>query len=203
MAHRRPAALIFRPARLRHARETADQIFLAGPPLVKAAIGEDASDEELGGADSMPRQPASGEYLARDDAQAMAIARELIAKLTWDRVPRRENAAAPKYDAGGALGIVPVPSANLMMSARSSRGWSMARISSISSAIYGAETVCGYAAIDGFEVGVLGNNGPIQPDGSTKAAQFIQLCDQAGCRSSSFRTRRAIWLAARPSARAR
>ena len=155
------------------------KIFLAGPPLVKAAIGEDASDEELGGAELHATTTGLGEYLARDDAHALVLARDLLAKLKWDRVSRREKGAAPKYDADELPGIVPV-SEREPYDVREI----VARLVDGSDFLdfkrdYGAETVCGYAAIDGFEVGVLGNNGPIQPDGSTKAAQFIQLCDQA------------------------
>ncbi len=156
------------------------KIFLAGPPLVKAAIGEDASDEELGGADLHASVTGLGEYLARDDAHALVMARDLMAKLKWDRIARREKGASPKYDAGDLLGIVPV-SEREPYDVREI----IARIVDGSDFLdfkpgYGAETVCGFAAIDGFEVGVLGNNGAIMPDGSTKAAQFIQLCDQAG-----------------------
>ncbi len=156
------------------------KIFLAGPPLVKAAIGEDASDEELGGADLHASTTGLGEYLARDDAHALTIARDLMAKLKWDRVPRREKGAPPKYDAEDLLGIVPI-SEREPYDVREI----IARLVDGSDFLdfkrdYGAETVCGYAAIDGFEVGILGNNGAIQPDGSTKAGQFIQLCDQAG-----------------------
>ena len=156
------------------------KIFLAGPPLVKAAIGEEASDEELGGADLHASTTGLGEYLARDDAHALTIARDLLAKLKWDRVPRREKGAQPKYDADELLGIVPI-SEREPYDVREI----IARLVDGSDFLdfkrdYGAETVCGYAAIDGFEVGILGNNGAIQPDGSTKAAQFIQLCDQAG-----------------------
>ena len=156
------------------------KIFLAGPPLVKAAIGEEASDEELGGADLHASTTGLGEYLARDDAHALAIARDLVAKLKWDRVSRQEKGAPPKYDAEELLGIVPV-SEREPYDVREI----IARLVDGSDFLdfkrdYGAETVCGYAAVDGFEVGILGNNGAIQPDGSTKAAQFIQLCDQAG-----------------------
>ncbi len=156
------------------------KIFLAGPPLVKAAIGEEASDEDLGGADLHASATGLGEFLARDDAHALQMARELMAKLKWDRIPRREKGAAPKYDAEELLGVVPV-SEREPYDVREI----IARIVDGSDFLdfkrdYGAETVCGFAAIDGFEVGVLGNNGAIMPDGSTKAAQFIQLCDQAG-----------------------
>ena len=156
------------------------KIFLAGPPLVKAAIGEDASDEDLGGAALHATTTGLGEYLARDDAHALTIARDLMAKLKWDRIPRRERGEPPKYDAEELLGVVPV-SEREPYDVREI----IARLVDGSDFLdfkrdYGAETVCGYAAIDGFEVGILGNNGAIQPEGSAKAGQFVQLCDQAG-----------------------
>jgi geranyl-CoA carboxylase beta subunit len=156
------------------------KIFLAGPPLVKAAIGEDASDEELGGASLHAATTGLGEFLAQDDIHAIALARDLMAKLKWDRVAERQRGEAPKYSEEDLPGIVPV-SGREPYDVREI----IARIVDGSDFLdfkrdYGAETVCGYAAIDGFEVGILGNNGAIQPDGSSKAAQFIQLCDQSG-----------------------
>lgn len=82
-------------------------IYLAGPPLVKAAIGEDASDEELGGAQLHAEVTGLGEYLADDDAHAIAIARDLLDKLPWDPVPPAVAAAQPRYAAEELLGIVP------------------------------------------------------------------------------------------------
>ncbi|MGO9172331.1 MAG: acyl-CoA carboxylase subunit beta [Rhodomicrobium sp.] len=156
------------------------KIFLAGPPLVKAAIGEDATDEELGGAALHAATTGLGEFLARDDIDAILQARELMAKLKWDRLPQREKGSPPEYAPEELLGIVPV-SEREPYDVREI----VARLVDGSEFLdfkrdYGAETVCGYASVDGFEVGILGNNGAIQPDGSTKAAQFIQLCDQSG-----------------------
>jgi geranyl-CoA carboxylase beta subunit len=156
------------------------KIFLAGPPLVKAAIGEDASDEELGGASLHAATTGLGEFLAQDDIDAITLARDLMAKLKWDPLQERQRGAAPKYSEEELMGIVPV-SGREPYDVREI----IARIVDGSDFLdfkrdYGAETVCGFAAIDGFEAAILGNNGAIQPDGSTKAAQFIQLCDQSG-----------------------
>jgi geranyl-CoA carboxylase beta subunit len=156
------------------------KIFLAGPPLVRAAIGEDASDEELGGAELHASVTGLGEYLAQDDAHAIAVARELMSMLKWDRISERAPSALPRYSTGELAGIVPI-SEREPYDVREI----IARIADGSEFLdfkrdYGAETLCGYALIDGFEVGMVGNNGPIQPDGSAKAAQFIQLCDQTG-----------------------
>lgn len=156
------------------------KIFLAGPPLVKAAIGEDASDEGLGGAQMHATETGLGEYLARNDAHALQIARELMAKLKWDCVLVRGKFTEPQYHSEELFGIIPVserePYDVREIIARLVDGSDFLEFK----AGYGAETVCGHAEIEGFAAGIVGNNGPIQPSGSTKAAQFIQLCDQSG-----------------------
>ncbi|WP_284614477.1 acyl-CoA carboxylase subunit beta [Aquabacterium humicola] len=155
-------------------------IFLAGPPLVKAAIGEDATDDELGGAMLHAETTGLGEYLSENDAHAIALARELVDKLNWD-VPSASGAApAPLYDADELMGIVPAddrePYDVREVIARLVDGSDFLEFKTL----YAPDTVCGHARIDGHLVGLIGNNGPIQPNGSTKAGQFIQLCDQSG-----------------------
>ena len=156
-------------------------IFLAGPPLVKAAIGEDVTEEELGGAETHAQVTGLGEYLCEDDAHAIAMAREVMDKLQWDAVAMGSPSSVvePKYSADELLGIVPAderePYDVREVIARIVDGSDFLEFKSS----YAAETVCGHARIDGHLVGILGNNGPIQPNGSTKAAQFIQLCDQS------------------------
>jgi geranyl-CoA carboxylase beta subunit len=156
-------------------------IYLAGPPLVKAAIGEDATDEELGGAALHATVTGLGEYLADDDAHAIAIARELLAALQWDEAPTSASGATPpRFDAEELMGIVPAderePYDVREVIARIVDGSDFLEFK----AAYSADTVCGHACIDGRRIGIVGNNAPIQPNGSTKAAQFIQLCDQGG-----------------------
>ena len=155
-------------------------IFLAGPPLVKAAIGEDASDEELGGAQMHAEVTGLGEYLCENDAHAIATAREIMDKLPWDAATGPSDAAAPAYAAEELMGLVPVderePYDVREVIARLVDGSDFLEFK----ANYSSDTVCGHARIDGRAVGIIGNNGPIQPKGSTKAAQFIQLCDQSG-----------------------
>ena len=155
-------------------------VFLAGPPLVKAAIGEDATEEELGGAETHARITGLGEYLCEDDAHAIAVAREVVDKMQWDPATSGTAAPPPRFDPGELMGLVPVDD------------WQpfdmkevIARIVDDSDFLefkteYAPDTLCGHARIDGQLVGILGNNAPIQPQGSTKAAQFIQLCDQTG-----------------------
>ncbi len=155
-------------------------IYLAGPPLVKAAIGEEASDEELGGAQMHATTTGLGEYLADDDAHAIALARDLLDKLPWDRVPERAAAPEPLFPADELMGVVPAdecePYDVREVVARLVDGSDFLEFK----APYAPDTVCGHARIQGHAVGLVGNNGPIQPAGSTKAAQFIQLCDQSG-----------------------
>ena len=155
-------------------------IYLAGPPLVKAAIGEDATDEDLGGAEMHASVTGLGEYLADNDAHAIALTRELVDKLQWDAVRDAPTAPAPLYAEEELLGCIPTddrePFDTREVIARIVDGSDFLEFK----ANYGSETLCGHARIDGHLVGILGNNGPIQPQGSTKAAQFIQLCDQSG-----------------------
>jgi len=155
-------------------------IYLAGPPLVKAAIGEDATDEDLGGAEMHASVTGLGEYLADNDAHAIALTRELVDKLQWDTVREQTAAPAPLYAEEELLGCIPTddrePFDTREVVARIVDGSDFLEFK----ANYGSETLCGHARINGHLVGILGNNGPIQPQGSTKAAQFIQLCDQSG-----------------------
>ncbi|MGE5453171.1 MAG: acyl-CoA carboxylase subunit beta [Acidobacteriota bacterium] len=155
-------------------------IYLAGPPLVKAAIGEDTTDEELGGASMHAQVTGLGEYLCEDDAHAIAMAREVIDKLQWDSALHAATVAAPLYDEQELLGCISAddrePFDTREVIARIVDGSDFLEFK----AAYAAETLCGHARINGHLVGILGNNGPIQPNGSVKAAQFIQLCDQSG-----------------------
>jgi geranyl-CoA carboxylase beta subunit len=159
-------------------------IYLAGPPLVKAAIGEDCTDDELGGAETHAQVTGLGEYLTEDDAHAIALTRELMDKINWDTAPHAPahgaGFAAPLFDEQELMGIVPVderePYDVREVIARLVDGSDFLEFK----AGYAPEMMCGHARIEGRLVGILGNNGPIQPAGSTKAAQFIQLCDQSG-----------------------
>ncbi len=155
-------------------------IYLAGPPLVKAAIGEDTTDEELGGAEMHAQVTGLGEYLCDDDAHAIAMAREVIDKIQWDQVDAAGSAPAPVYAEEELLGCIPVddrePFDTREVIARIVDGSDFLEFK----ANFAPETLCGHARINGHLVGILGNNGPIQPNGSVKAAQFIQLCDQSG-----------------------
>ncbi|MDE2402533.1 MAG: acyl-CoA carboxylase subunit beta [Burkholderiales bacterium] len=155
-------------------------IYLAGPPLVKAAIGEDATDEALGGAQMHAEVTGLGEYFCEDDAHALALTRELVDKLQWDSAPVAVAVPAPLYSEEELLACIPAddrePFDTREVIARIVDGSDFLEFK----ASYAPETLCGHARINGHLVGILGNNGPIHPNGSTKAAQFIQLCDQSG-----------------------
>lgn len=158
------------------------RIFLAGPPLVKAALGEDASEAELGGAEMHAQTSGLAEYLADDDAHGLSIARDVVRTLGWSDPQGLRQAAPrpPRFDPDELCGVVPVDTRQ-PYDVREV----IARLVDDSEFLefksqYGTNTICGHATLDGFRVGILGNNGPIFPQGSVKAAQFIQLCDQAG-----------------------
>ncbi len=156
--------------------------YLAGPALLKAATGEEANDEELGGAKMHSQVTGLVEYLAEDDAHGIAICRELIERLDWNRLcpqlPPREF-AEPHYDIEELAGIVPAdyrqPYDVHEVVARIVDGSDILDFKPG----YGAATVCIQARVYGMPVGIIGNNGPIDNNGATKAAQFIQLCDQS------------------------
>lgn len=154
-------------------------IFLAGPPLVKAAIGEDSDEETLGGAQTHAQVTGLGEYLCEDDTHAIALTRELIEQLNWDCVPVGTAAAEPLYPSEELMGLVPAderePYDVREVIARIVDGSEFLEFK----AAYDNATLCGHARLGGHRIGILGNNGPIQPQGSIKAAQFIQLCDQS------------------------
>ena len=156
------------------------KVCLAGPPLVKASIGEDATDEELGGAEMHATISGLAEYLASDDAHALETVRELLRKLSWGRPPAAAEFLPPRYDIDELCGIVPVDTKH-PYDVREV----IARIADDSDFLefkagYGPDTICGHAAIEGRAIGIIANAGPIQPEGATKVAQFIQLCCSAG-----------------------
>ena len=157
--------------------------FLAGPPLLKAATGEIATDEELGGAEMHTHVSGVAEYLAEDDVDGIRIARDVLAKLPRNdgqpAVPARDW-KPPRYPADDIAGLVP-PDYRQPYDVREL----LARLIDDSDFLdfkpdYGAATVCGHGAIDGQRCGFIGNNGPIDPQGANKATQFIQLCHQSG-----------------------
>lgn len=156
--------------------------FLAGPPLLKAATGEIATEDELGGAEMHASVSGLAEYLAENDKEAIIMAREVVDRLGWNtRCPQRlmEDVAPPLYDPDEIAGVVPVdyrkPYDVREVVARVVDGSDFIDFKPR----YGPATVCIQANVHGFRCGLIGNNGPIDPAGATKATQFLQLMDQA------------------------
>ena len=155
---------------------------LGGAALVKAAIGEEANDRELGGSEMHASVSGVVEYLVEDDAHGILKAREVMKSIDWnkrvDAVVRRPF-EPPRYPAEELAGAVPVdPKVPYDFREVLARIVDDSSVEEFKSR-YGVSTVCGYASITGISFGFIGNNGPIDPNGATKAAQFIQLCDSA------------------------
>ena len=154
--------------------------FLAGPPLLKAATGEIATEEELGGALMHACVSGLAEYLAEDDADAIRALREHVRRLAWHRYESPLPAATePRLATDELLGLLPVDGRKPVDMREV-----IARICDDSDfmefqPLYGPATVCAHASIGGFPVGILTNNGPLDPAGSSKATHFIQQCCQS------------------------
>lgn len=156
------------------------KIFLAGPPLVKMATGEESDDETLGGANLHAEVSGLGDYFAEDDLDAIRICREVVSHLNWRKPGPLPSGRPdePAHDPEELLGLVsrdlrsPVDIRDVI--ARVVDG---SRFEEFKPR-YGSTIVCGFAAIHGYPVGVLGNNGVLYPESAEKAAHFIQLCNQ-------------------------
>jgi acetyl-CoA carboxylase carboxyltransferase component len=156
------------------------KIFLAGPPLVKMATGEESDDETLGGALMHAEVSGLGDYFAEDEMDAIRLCREVVSHLNWRKKgpgPSLES-DGPVHDPEELLGIV---SRDLRQSvdvrdviARVVDGSRFEEFK----ARYGSTLICGWSSIHGYPVGILGNNGVIHPHAAEKAGQFVQLCNQ-------------------------
>ncbi|XP_032519962.2 probable methylcrotonoyl-CoA carboxylase beta chain, mitochondrial [Danaus plexippus] len=155
-------------------------IFLAGPPLVKAATGETVSAEDLGGADLHCRKSGVTDHYALDDEHALQLAKNVVANLNWHNDQRIRVYASdidePLHDIDDLHGIV---GANLQrpfdireVIARIVDGSRFHEFKQL----YGETLVCGFASVYGNPVGVLGNNGVLHSEAALKGAHFIQLC---------------------------
>lgn len=155
-------------------------IFLAGPPLVKAATGEVVSAEDLGGGDVHTRLSGVADYLAEDDAHALALARRAVGSLgAVGRLPAlRETPEAPAYDPAEILGVVPgdlrTPYDIREVIARVVDG---SRFDEFK-ARFGETLVCGFAHVDGWPAGIIANNGVLFSESAQKGAHFVELCSQ-------------------------
>jgi 3-methylcrotonyl-CoA carboxylase beta subunit len=157
-------------------------IFLAGPPLVRAATGEVVSAEELGGGDVHTRLSGVADLLADDDGHALALARRAVANLNRSKVPPvvLQAPEPPVFDPEEILGIVPAevktPYDIREVIARIVDG---SRLDEFKPR-YGTSIVCGFAHVMGMPVGLIGNNGVIFSESALKAAHFVELCSQRG-----------------------
>ncbi|HWG21207.1 MAG TPA: carboxyl transferase domain-containing protein [Terracidiphilus sp.] len=156
-------------------------IFLGGPPLVKAATGEEVTAEELGGADVHTRISGVADYFAEDDAHALAMVRRIVANLNRPKpAGPQQKAEDPLFDPEEIYGIVPAdtrrPYDVREVIARMVDG---SRLDEFKQR-YGSTLVTGFAHICGFTVGILANNGILFSESAQKAAHFIQLCAQRG-----------------------
>ncbi len=153
------------------------KVFLAGPPLVKMATNEVTDDESLGGAEMHSRVSGVADYMAQDEADALRIAREIMAYL-GEVKPNQNKYKDPNYSAEEILGIVTAdprtPFDVRELVARFTDGSEFQEFKPD----YGNTLVCGFANVGGFKIGILGNNGVLFSDSANKGAQFIQLCNQ-------------------------
>jgi 3-methylcrotonyl-CoA carboxylase beta subunit len=154
-------------------------IFLAGPPLVKAATGEIVSAEDLGGADVHTRVSGVADYMADDDSHALELVRGIVSHLNRVSSPEvSRSAAAPAYDAQEIYGVLPdstrTPFDVREIIARIVDGSELDEFK----ARYGTTLVCGYARIQGHLVGLIANNGVLFSESALKGTHFIELCCQ-------------------------
>ncbi len=156
-------------------------IFLGGPPLVKAATGEVVTAEELGGADVHCRTSGVTDHYARDDAEALAIVRDIVENLRAEPSPPPPfEPEPPAEDPATLCGVIP-PDGRTPYDAREV----LARILDGSlfhefKELFGPTLVCGFGRIHGFPVGVLANNGVLFSESGQKGAHFVELCGQRG-----------------------
>jgi 3-methylcrotonyl-CoA carboxylase beta subunit len=157
------------------------KVFLGGPPLVKMATGEEVDDEALGGAELHTQISGLGDYLAEDDADAIRLGREIVGRLNWRKEIRARLAPPeePAYDPDELLGVIPADARHpLEIREVIARLVDGSRFDEFKRD-YGQTLVTGFAHLNGFPVGILGNNGVLFSDSAMKAAQFIQLCNQS------------------------
>jgi len=154
--------------------------FLAGPPLVKMATGEESDDETLGGAQMHSEISGLSDYLAEDEMDALRICREVVSHLNWSKEgpePKIES-SEPVYNKEELLGILSEDLKSAVdikeIIARFVDGSKFEEFKPL----YGSSLVCGWASVHGYQIGLIGNNGPIYPESAEKGASFIQLCNK-------------------------
>lgn len=156
------------------------KVFLGGVALTKMATGEDANEEDLGGAEMHTSISGLGDYLASDEMDGIRMCREVVKHLNWRKLGPEPNPdfEEPVHDPEDLLGLV-----SKDLRTPFDMREVIARIVDASyfedfKPLYGPTLVCGWASIHGYPIGILGNNGALFSESSEKAAQFIQLCNQ-------------------------
>lgn len=158
--------------------ENQSHMYLAGPPLVLAAIGETTDDESLGGAQLHAEITGSGDFLAKNDFHGIQIARDVVKSLNWNSFTIPKTILPPSTPAQDILGIVPHDPKKpykvqaLLTALTDKSEWLEFKPE------YDQQTFCGFAQIGNIQCGIIGNNGPITAAGASKTAHFIQLCEQ-------------------------
>jgi 3-methylcrotonyl-CoA carboxylase beta subunit len=157
-------------------------IFLGGPPLVKAATGEEVTAEELGGGDVHARTSGVVDHLAADDEHALEIVRDIVGTLPPDNAPpwHRVEPRPPAEDPDTILDVVPLDTRRPYdvrdVLRRIVDGGELHEFKEL----YGTTLICAFAHLDGHPVGILANNGILFSESSLKGAHFIELCDRRG-----------------------
>ena len=156
------------------------QVFLAGPPLVKAATGEESDAETLGGAQMHSETSGLSDYLAEDEMDALRICREVVSHLNWKKTGDgpKKIPEEPIYDQEELLGLISEDLKSPVDIREVIARFADASCFEEFKPLYGPTMICGWASVHGYQVGIVGNNGPIYPESAEKAATFIQLCNK-------------------------
>ena len=156
------------------------KVFLAGPPLVKMATGEESDDETLGGAKMHSEVSGLSDYLAEDEMDAIRLCRNVVSHLHWEKEGMEPTLAGdePTLDPEELLGLVDEDlKSPLDIREVIGRIVDGSRFEEYKP-LYGKTMICGWSMMHGYPVGIVGNNGPIYPESAEKAATFIQLCNK-------------------------
>ena len=156
------------------------KVFLAGPPLVKMATGEESDDETLGGAKMHSEVSGLSDYLAEDEMDAIRLCRNVVSHLHWEKqgIEPALLGDEPILDPEELLGLVDEDlKSPLDIREVIGRIVDGSRFEEYKP-LYGKTMICGWSMMHGYPVGIVGNNGPIYPESAEKAATFIQLCNK-------------------------
>ena len=156
------------------------KVFLAGPPLVKMATGEESDDETLGGAKMHSEVSGLSDYLAEDEMDAIRLCRNVVSHLHWEKKGMEPTLVGdePTLDPEELLGLVDEDlKSPLDIREVIGRIVDGSRFEEYKP-LYGKTMICGWSMMHGYPVGIVGNNGPIYPESAEKAATFIQLCNK-------------------------